>query len=196
MSISQSDVHIVHESQIETTSADKEQRLRESSFLITIVSNFRTKDAKLLKPKVVEFYNTLEKLFANPSFVARCIDIIPFQDSEADLLAVTMNTGVEYSRKSGIHAHTQWTIYHTTQVRMALNPMRLNLSQAFAANGWKPMYVDVRFDRSKGGVRAYVFKTIKGKRTKVPESVASLPGFGSGQLVCTNEMALSDQLVI
>lgn len=195
MSITSQDVHITTDSQDLARNASNDQKLRESSFLITIVSNFRTKDPKALKVKVVEFYNTLEKLLSNPTFVSRCIDVIPFQDSSADILAVVMNTGVEYSRKSGIHAHTQWTIYHTTQVRMALNPMRLNLGHAF--EGWKPMYVDVRFDRSKGGVRAYVFKTIKGKSTKVPEAVAKLPGFGNGnQLVCSNEMALSDQILI
>jgi hypothetical protein len=172
-----------------------ELRLRTSNFLVTINSNRRLKTREIMRPIVVEFYNTLERLLTDPRFYARAIDVLPLEDTyDTNVHAVITNTGVEHSLRAGLHAHSHWKIYHDSRIRIALNPLRLMLKDAFPS--WTKFYVDVRFVKSgEAATIDYVFKEVRNKRMRVPSDLCSHPDFGISTIY-KHEMALADKFSI
>jgi hypothetical protein len=196
MPISQSDVHLGTTSQAEAQlDESKATRINTSRFLITINSNYRTKDPVRLKKATVIFYNRLEVLVKDPRFIERCIDIQMLNDTfENNVMGAIVDTGVEYSSRAGLHAHSTWKIFHTTRIRINLNALRLNLKSEFPE--WKQFFVDVRFAKNgDSAVTNYVYKTVRGKDYSIPCEMADHPEFGH-KFVLVSNMALSSTIVI
>lgn len=164
--------------------------VKSSSFHITINTNQRYPTKAALALDVRPFWDAIQAAFGDADGIRQVVEIMNGADSfDSNVHDVEVNSGMEYSPKSGLHAHVLLTVEHTTKVRVNLAGLRGILDEKLSHLAGKKYHLYVRFVPNEvATVRNYIYKTYNGGRYKLREGSRAL----SGPLVCKCTQKIGD----
>ena len=164
--------------------------VRSSSFHITVNTNQRYPNAESMQLDMRPFWDAIQKTFGEAESVRGIVRIMKAGDSfEANVHDVETTSGMEYSPKSGLHAHILMTIEHTTKVQINLEGLRRLLDAHLTHLKEKKYHLHVRYVPNQvQTVRNYIYKTIDGLNYKMREGSRAF----QGPLVCKCSQKIGD----
>jgi len=168
----------------------KPTSVKSSSFHITINTNQRYPTPESMALDMKPFWEAIQATFGEASNVRRIVEVMTPGDSfDANVHDVETSSGMEYSPKSGLHAHILLTIEHTTKVRVGLGNLREILDSHLTHLKGKKYHLFVRFVPDQvATVRNYIVKTYNGGQYRLFEGSRSF----SGPMVCKCTQKIGD----
>jgi hypothetical protein len=164
--------------------------VKTSSFHITINTNQRYPTAASMALDMRPFWEAIEAAFGGADGLRQVVEVMNGADSfDSNVHDVEVNSGMEYSPKSGLHAHVLLTVEHTTKVRVNLAGLRGILDEKLTHLAGKKYHLYVRFVPNQvAAVRNYIYKTYNGGRYRLFEGSRSF----SGPMVCKCTQKIGD----
>lgn len=161
------------ESAVEEGEKPPRKKMMGSQFHMTLSSNIRLKNASVVEriEAVQTFVASLESLFSDVDEVKSMIELREPGVNMSRVKFMSVLAGVEYSTKSGMHAHCIMDMYHLTRVRLDFKNIRALLAKKFPYK----IYMNARWVRDGGSrAKAYATKTIGGVDYNVPDDIKDL----------------------
>lgn len=154
--------------------------MRNSEWLLTINTNQKYRDADELAAGVRSFYLGLQSVFGSVDAVEEILKVLPEEDTFRDSVGIVQSNAVIENAASGLHAHVQLKVCHTTKLSINLPGLRKVLNEAI--NPEKKVYVNVQHVMTPSlSVREYIYKNVRGRRLRMcdgeefPDSVEVKP---------------------
>lgn len=158
------------------------RRIVSSSYHITISTNQRYRTQEAITLDMRPLYESLKEIFGTPEGVIEVVEILEEgKDPHAVIGDTEADIGLEYSEKSGLHAHVLLTVTHATRIRMNLPALKRKLKLTMEANGASNInpYFHVRWVPDQlGVVRNYVYKMVDGEDFQAREGTRWNRPFG------------------
>lgn len=152
-------------------------RIRTTSFHITISTNQRYGSREAITADMRPFYDGLRQIFGEGDNVVDIMSVLggPPGNPEtgappppAEIGHSESDIGIEYGARAGMHAHVLLTVTHKGKLQINLPKLREKLKTTLPSE-WNA-YVNVRFLKNQNNiVRNYVYKTIGGSDWEIRE---------------------------